>query len=103
LKSNKDLFDNLGISFTYENLNDCVASLLKKSKEEQGFGRDIKKRQRKNKDQLKQLEQEYMKCPNWNRDYIKKVAQKLSLRECQVYKWHWDQKKKEQGCSDILK
>lgn len=44
VKSNKQLYDKLGVSFQFENLNECVASLLKKSKEEMAFGRDIKKR-----------------------------------------------------------
>lgn len=73
-KTNKSLFDKLGITLSFDNLNDCVAALLKKSKEECAFGRDIKKRQRKNKDQLKLLEIEYTKFGNWNREYIKKVA-----------------------------
>jgi len=78
------------LSLDYDDLNDCVSALLKKSKDEQGSGRDIKRRQRKNKDQIKLLENEYKKNPNWSRDYIKKVSNKLGLRECQVYKWHWD-------------
>lgn len=68
---------------------------MKKAKGENGSSRDIKRRMRKNKDQIKMLENEYAKQPNWTREYIKKIAQKLGLRECQVYKWHWDQKKKE--------
>ena len=89
------------LALDYDNLNDCVAALLKKSKDECGNGRDIKRRQRKNKDQVKILEQEYKKNNNWTREYIKKVSQKLGLRECQVYKWHWDQRKKD-GLENIL-
>ena len=79
----------------FEDLNDCVAALLKKSKDEAGAGRDIKRRQRKNKDQLKLLEIEYKKNPNWSRDYIRKMSNIMGLTECQVYKWHWDQRKKD--------
>jgi hypothetical protein len=75
-------------------LNECVSALLKKSKGD-GNGRDIKRRQRKNKDQIKVLENEYKKNPDWSREYIKRTSQKLGLRECQVYKWHWDQRKKD--------
>jgi hypothetical protein len=42
--------DLKSLSLDFENLNDCVAALLKKSKDECGSGRDIKRRQRKNKD-----------------------------------------------------
>jgi hypothetical protein len=83
------------IALDYEDLNECVAALLKKSKDDLGQGRDIKRRQRKNKDQVKALEQEYNKNPNWSRDYIKRISTRLGLRECQVYKWHWDQRKKD--------
>ena len=73
-----------------DDLNKLVSQLLKKSKEEQGPNRDIKKRQRKNNDQVKILENEYEKNPLWTREYIKNISKQLGLRECQVYKWHWD-------------
>jgi hypothetical protein len=38
------------IELSYDNLNDCVASLLKKAKGENGSSRDIKRRLRKNRD-----------------------------------------------------
>ena len=41
------------------------------------------------------MEVEYAKNPNWTRDYIKKLAKQVGLREGQVYKWHWDQRKGE--------
>ena len=53
-----------------------------------------KKRLRKNKNQLKVLENEYLKNPDWSREYIKKLSDELGLSECQVYKWRWDQLKK---------
>lgn len=43
-KSNKALFQKLGVTMSFDNLNECVTSLLKKSKEECAYGRDIKKR-----------------------------------------------------------
>jgi hypothetical protein len=81
----------------YSDLNECVAQLLKKAKDDGsvGGGRDIKRRQRKNKDQLKVLENEFLKSPDWTREFIRRISQRLQLRECQVYKWHWDQRKKE--------
>ena len=40
-------------------------------------------------------DEEFKKNPDWSRDYIRRISEKLGLRECQVYKWHWDQRKKE--------
>ena len=40
------------------------------------------------------LEAEFRRNPDWQRDYIKNISRNLGLRECQVYKWHWDQRKK---------
>lgn len=67
-------FDVKQLSLDFDDLNDCVAALLKKSKDENGSGRDIKRRQRKNKEQIKMLEVEFKKCNNWSRDYIKKIS-----------------------------
>eukprot|EP00347_Sterkiella_histriomuscorum_P018737 403344370 len=90
--------DNFDISkikvLDYEDLNDCVSALLKKAKEDQNDEYNRKKRQRKNKQQLKILENEYAKNPDWTREYIRKLAESLGLSECQVYKWRWDQLKK---------
>jgi len=38
------------ITLEFDNLNDCVAALLKKAKDDPSSGRDVKRRQRKNKD-----------------------------------------------------
>ena len=78
----------------YSDLNEQVEALLKKPRCEIGNEREIKRRQRKNKDQLKVLDIEFQKNPHWDREYIRVMAQKLGLRECQIYKWHWDQIKK---------
>jgi len=60
-------------------------------------------RVKKNKDQIKVLENEYLKFQDWSREYMKYLADKLGLRESQVYKWHWDQKKKEVAESNSKK
>jgi hypothetical protein len=65
----------------YDDLNDCVEALLKKSKGDSANNRDVKRRQRKNKDQVKILENEYKKNPNWTRDFIKRISDELGLRE----------------------
>jgi hypothetical protein len=56
---------------------------------------DEEKRRRKNKDQVKILQNEYLKNPAWDRAYMKELAKKTGLKPSQVYKWNWDQKKKE--------
>ena len=50
LKTNKALFEKYGVQLEHDDLNVLVSQLLKKSKDEQGSNRDIKKRQRKNND-----------------------------------------------------
>lgn len=76
-------------------LNEVVSTLLKKPKDDNSIGRDVRRRQRKNADQLKILENEYLKDPDWDRNFILRISGKLGLTVCQVYKWHWDQRKKE--------
>ena len=51
-----------------------MSALLKKAKDENALGRDIKRRQRKNKDQLKILENEFLKNPDWSRDFIHRIS-----------------------------
>ena len=41
------------------------------------------------------LQNEYAKNPSWSRAYMKELAKKTGLKPSQVYKWNWDQKKKE--------
>jgi hypothetical protein len=54
LRKNKDHKPHRELSskyaLDYDNLNDCVEALLKKAKGDNGNNRDIKRRQRKNKD-----------------------------------------------------
>jgi len=58
----------------FDDLNDCVSALLKKPKGENGSGREVKRRQRKNKDQIGVLFSEFYKNPHWSRDYIKRIS-----------------------------
>lgn len=89
-------FDIANFKLEFDDLNECVSQLLKKAKDDFSMGgRDVKRRQRKNKEQLKILENEFLKNPDWTREFIRRISQRLQLRECQVYKWHWDQRKKE--------
>ena len=63
-------------------LNVCVEALLKKTKDDNALARDIKRRQRKNKEQLGILENEFNKNTEWERDFILNIAKKLGLRVC---------------------
>ena len=52
--------------------------------------RIIRKRKRKNTDQLKTLMREFERNPNWSKDTLLDVSRKTGLSEAQVYKWGWD-------------
>jgi hypothetical protein len=71
-------------------LNKWVDELIKCSQCENKNGRDSEMRMSKNKEQVKILENEYIKNSNWTREYMRALASKTGLRESQVYKWHWD-------------
>ena len=79
-------------------INDkSVKKDTKKNTEETTESKDkriIRRRKRKNMDQLKVLYNEYKKNPNWNKGTMAEMAQKTGLSEAQVYKWSWDQKRK---------
>lgn len=51
-------------------------------------------RRRKNKAQVKKLEEAFALNPHWNNDDVDKISKDLKLDRAQVYKWNWDQKKK---------
>lgn len=53
-----------------------------------------KKRRRKTSQQLKILKNFFEKDQNWGKDTITNIAKITGLTESQVYKWCWDQKKK---------
>lgn len=54
-----------------------------------------KKRKRKNSDQVKVLEEWFQKYPRWDKEAVEKAVKKSGLSRSQVYKWGWDQKKKQ--------
>ena len=74
-------------------LNQAVVELLEKPLSDEE-NREIKRRQRKGKEQLALLEEEYKKNSQWNRAYMQQLAKKLGFSFSQVYKWHWDQRQK---------
>ena len=55
-----------------------------------------RKRKRKNTMQLKILKAEYQKNKEWSKELITKISEMTGLTESQIYKWNWDQKKKEE-------
>lgn len=94
-----------------DNLNECVDFLLRKEKPEikkdikgatlkvirhnaSGKSKEKKKRQRKNLDQHSILSEYFDRNPNWDKNTIQKLSDELGLKESQIYKWNWDQRKK---------
>lgn len=55
----------------------------------------MNKRKRKSKEQIEQLMVEYERNPSWTKDDMKNLASEIGMSLSQVYKWQWDQKKKE--------
>jgi hypothetical protein len=90
-----------------DNLNECVDALLRKTKvstlnikqvirhNNSSKHKDKKRRLRKNRDQHFLLLNEYQKNPNWDKPTIQKLSDELGLKESQIYKWNWDQRKKD--------
>ena len=54
----------------------------------------MKKRKRKSTAQLKVLKKEFEQESNWDKEKITEMAEATGLSQAQVYKWWWDQKKK---------
>lgn len=54
----------------------------------------IKKRKRKSTAQIKILKHELQNEPNWSKEKIAEMSEITGLSQSQVYKWWWDQKKK---------
>ena len=89
-----------------KNLNECVDDILRKNKVINSnykkvirHNSHIKNKEkmtrfRKNKEQNNILLAIYDNNSNWDKDMIQKLSDQLSLKESQIYKWHWDQRKK---------
>lgn len=45
---------------------------------------------------MKILKAEYLKNKEWSKELITKISEMTGLTESQIYKWNWDQKKKEE-------
>lgn len=45
---------------------------------------------KKTKDQSGILDHLYDENPTWSKSKIKEIAGILSMKESQIYKWHWD-------------
>jgi len=65
---------------------------MEKTQSSESFGAlsDEEKRRRKNKEQIKVLQNEYTKNQNWTRAFMKELAKTTGLKASQVYKWNWD-------------
>lgn len=92
-------FGDLNI-FVEKLLNSTTAEYLK----DQGIEVDdetiqklsINKRKRKTKKQKELLDAEYTKNPNWSKSFMKNLAYELSISLSSIYKWHWDQRHKDE-------
>ena len=51
--------------------------------------------------QLRTLQEEFEKRADWGKDQVSYLANMTGLSEAQVYKWGWDQKKKQQGRDNL--
>ena len=38
------------------------------------------------------LQIEFMQNPNWTKDFIQTLAERLNLSRTKVYKWNWDRR-----------
>lgn len=90
-----------------DDLNECVDALLRKNKvstlnikqvirhNNSSKHKDKKRRLRKNREQHLLLLNMYKNDPNWDKNMIQKLSDELGLKESQIYKWNWDQRKKD--------
>jgi hypothetical protein len=62
--------------------------------EECSSSEGVRKRKRKSTAQIKVLKQELEEEANWSKEKIVEVSDLTGLSQSQVYKWWWDQKKK---------
>mmetsp|Transcript_10909 Transcript_10909/g.9629 ORF Transcript_10909/g.9629 Transcript_10909/m.9629 type:complete len:263 (-) Transcript_10909:68-856(-) len=56
----------------------------------------IKKRKRKTKSQVVLLEAEYKNNQDWTKSFMQVLGEKLGMSASSIYKWHWDQKHKDE-------
>jgi hypothetical protein len=54
----------------------------------------VLKRLRKNQDQYKILLAEFKKNPNWEKEQLRLLSEKVNLSMAQIYKWNWDMRRK---------
>ena len=81
-ENNKSINENNGA----KNIFTCKTIPLK---------RTIKRRFRKNIDQIKFLTDFYKQNKNWTKSQVQEISLKTGLKENKVYKWLWDQKNKD--------
>jgi hypothetical protein len=62
--------------------------------------RIIRKRKRKSPDQLHRLTLEFEHEPRWSKERLRAISNATGLKEGQVYKWGWDQKRKKFGIQE---
>jgi len=85
-----DEFDHLDLKESDQNDESEEFEEIDDESDENG----IKKRKRKSTAQIKILKQELDIEPNWSKEKIVEMSDITGLSQSQVYKWWWDQKKK---------
>ena len=70
-----------------------VSHSSKQTEEDKKGGKN--KRKRKTKAQVKKLEDKFRDNPHWTNDDVERISRDIKLDKSQVYKWNWDQKKKQ--------
>ncbi len=64
------------------------------------MARIIRRRKRKSINQLDSLAAQFDLNPNWCKDTLARLSELTGLKEGQVYKWGWDQKRKRFGAEE---
>lgn len=59
--------------------------------------REIKRRKRKSRGQMDMLVEEFALDPEWSKERLLELSMKTGLSEAQIYKWGWDQRKKDEN------
>jgi hypothetical protein len=113
LSNSEFVSDELSPEFEYEckhgDLNVYVEKLLSSNPaeyfKEQGIEVDeetmqklsVNKRKRKTKAQKELLDAEYRKNQDWSKNFMQTLAKQLGMSPSSIYKWHWDQKNKDEN------
>lgn len=89
----EDSFEILDDLNPKESMSEQDSEMLEQNDSEEDEN-GLKKRKRKSTAQIKMLKHELEIEPNWGKQKIAEMSDITGLSQSQVYKWWWDQKKK---------